>query len=364
MKSEPFPIYFSYMKNWMVLFFVGMVFGLNAQTEAVSDSALIALDKANQAHALMDEAKFSSGLTLMKEAASYQPANYGYGFEVGFINFQLKNYAEAAKQLEKWVNHPKNNAELFQLLGNTYYILNDKVKAMNTFDVGLSKFPKSGLLFAEKGKLVQETDMGKALFYYEKGIEVDPNFDMNYFHAALLYFKQTESIKGILHGEIFMLLNRDSNFTAAMSELLYNAYKGSVIPNVEGKCEYHFCNPTRPDHLVDIDHIEHFPSFCILYSSLLNTSSPIVNVMNAANMVDMRIKALEAYYSHHFNEHYQEWVFDFQSIIKQAGHAEAYHHWVLMNGSELEFLQWKENNEEKWIAFTEWFASHDMAIPE
>jgi len=27
-------------------------------------------------------------------------------------------------------------------------------------------------------------------------------------------------------------------------------------------------------------------------------------------------------------------------------------------------LQWKENNEDKWLAFTKWFAQHDMAIPE
>lgn len=352
------------MKSGIIILFCCLFGMVGAQTENVSDSALIALDKANQAHALMDEAKFSAGLALMKEAAAYQPSNYSYGFEVGFINFQLKNYSEAAKQLEKWVNNQKNNAELFQLLGNTYYILNDKVKALNTFDLGLSKFPKSGLLYAEKGKLVQETDLGKGLFYFEKGIEVDPNFAMNYFHAALLYFKQTESIKGILHGEIFMLLNRNTNFTAVMSELIYNAYKESVVPNTDGKCEYHFCNPNRPDHLIEIQQIEHFPAFCIMYSSLLNASNPVVNVMTAGTMVQMRTQALDAYYEHHINEHYREWVFDFQAIIKQAGHAEAYHHWVLMNGSELEFLQWKENNEDKWTAFTGWFAAHDMAIPE
>ena len=352
------------MKRTFLLLFTIWSVGILAQSETISDSALIAMEKADMAQVLFDQEKFSEGLSLMKEAAALQPNHYQYAFQVGFIYFQLRNYNEAVKQLEKTKSMKGCEEGLFQLLGNTYYILSDKTKAMATFDQGLSKFPESGLLYAEKGKLYQETDHGKALYYFEKGIELDPNFAMNYFHAAMLYFQQAENIKGILHGEIFMLLNRNTNFTAAMSELLYNEYKESILIKDNGKLEFHFCNPVKSDAIVSLKNMKTFPPFCVAYSSMLNESGLNVNVLNAANIHALRAKVLEKYYADHLNEHYQEWVFDFQNVIQQAGHLEAYNHWLMMNGSELEFLQWKENNEEEWSAFTSWFSQHDMTFPE
>jgi len=332
----------------------------------VSDSALIAMEKADQAFVMLDQGreKLPQAIALMKEAVSWQPNRFEFAFQLGFFYFQGENYLEAAQQLEKILDHPDVTAQCFQLLGNVYFLLKDPVKGLKIFDLGLSKFPKSGLLYAEKGKYFKDKDTGQSLFYFEKGIELNPNFAMNYFHAAELYFEQTESIKAILHGEIFMLLDRTSSYSVAMSELFYAAYRKNVKVTVDGRLQTFFCSQKKEDDIIKLTGIKVHPPFCVAYASLIHEAGFNNSVLSISNLSKLREQVLALYYQYELDGQYQEWAFDFQRYIQGAGHLEAYNHWLLMGGNELEFLQWKENNEDKWLAFTRWFAQHDMAIPE
>lgn len=337
-----------------------------AQTKNVSDSTLIAMEKADQAFVMLDQGreKLPQAIALMKEAVAWQPTRFEYAFQLGFFYFQGENYVEASQQLEKLLDHPEVTAQCYQLLGNVCFLLKDPTKGLRIFDLGLSKFPKSGLLYAEKGKYFRDKDEGQSLFYFEKGIELDPNFAMNYYHAAELYFGQAESVKAILHGEIFMLLDRTSSYTIAMSELLYGAYRKNIKVSVDGRLQTFFCSQSKSDDIIGLSGTKVHPPFCVAYASMINESGFNYSVLSISNLAKLREQVLELYFQYQFDGQYQEWAFDFQRYIQRAGHLEAYNHWLLMGGNELEFLQWKENNEDKWLAFTKWFAQHDMAIPE
>jgi tetratricopeptide (TPR) repeat protein len=354
------------MKRIIFLLMVLTTWVCNAQDLVMSDSALIAMEKADRAFSLIDKdrANIAEAVGLMKEASALCPQNFNYAFQVGFLIFQSGNYAEAVQSLESIMGRRDVTPELYQLLGNTYFLMNDRLKAMNVFDQGLSKFPKSGLLYAEKGKILQDTDVGKALFYFEKGIELNPNYDMNYYYSAMIYLKQAENIKGILHGEIFMLLNKTSIYSVEMSEQLYNAYKKSIRVDASGTASTFFCNTNIPDKTVEMLNSKPMPPLCVAYASMIKQVNIALGAFTISNMSALRTKILDFYFSDKVNEYYQEWSFDFQRYIKDAGHLEAYNHWLLMAGNELEFLQWKENNEEKWTSFTKWFAQHDLSIPE
>lgn len=53
----------------------------------------------------------------------------------------------------------------------------------------------------------------KALFYYEKGIEVQPSISTNYYRAAQIYLNITEEIWSMIYGETFMKIERNSHRT-------------------------------------------------------------------------------------------------------------------------------------------------------
>jgi len=55
-------------------------------------------------------------------------------------------------------------------------------------------------------------------------------------------------------------------------------------------------------------------------------------------------------------------LFDFQKKIKDAGHLEAYNHWLLMKGEESSFEEWVALNRGKWNGFVSWFASNKLQI--
>ncbi len=71
-------------------------------------------------------------------------------------------------------------------------------------------------------------DYNKALTYFEKGIEVAPNYSSNYYWCARLYCNSTEEVWGMIYGEIFMNLERNSKRTAEISKLLFDTYKKEI----------------------------------------------------------------------------------------------------------------------------------------
>ncbi len=44
--------------------------------------------------------------------------------------------------------------------------------------------------------------------------------------------------------------------------------------------------------------------------------------------------------------------------ILDAGHYEAYNHWLLLKGDEDAFSKWQSANEDKWDKFVEWYNNH------
>jgi hypothetical protein len=57
-------------------------------------------------------------------------------------------------------------------------------------------------------------------------------------------------------------------------------------------------------------------------------------------------------------------LFNYQKKVKDAGHIEAYNHWILMKGNEDGFEKWHSENEEKWDNFVKWFTDNGLKIDE
>ena len=49
-------------------------------------------------------------------------------------------------------------------------------------------------------------------------------------------------------------------------------------------------------------------------------------------------------------------------MVKEAGHFEAYNHWVLIKGDEDAFLKWKSTHEDEWENFAKWFSKNKLKV--
>ncbi|MFZ1799296.1 MAG: tetratricopeptide repeat protein, partial [Chitinophagaceae bacterium] len=168
--------------------------------------------KAKEAIKLEDEeGKYDEAIQLLKEAEALDPENINYPYEIAYAYSGKKEYKKASDILEKLLDRKDVNGRIYQALGNAYDFQGKGDKAISTYEKGLKKFPNSGELYLESGNMdLVKKDYNKALNYYEKGIEMDPKFPSNYYWASKIYCSSEDEVWGMIYGEIFMNLERNS----------------------------------------------------------------------------------------------------------------------------------------------------------
>lgn len=325
-----------------------------------------ALEKGMAAIELMDNGKITESIDLLEEAKKLDPDNINYPYEIAYAYYALEDYKKAAKLLEPLLKHKDVTDRVYQLLGNSYDILGKSDKAIETYEAGLLLFPNSGNLYLELGVMqMGKNDYNKALDYYEKGIEVAPGFSSNYYWAAKIYCASTEEVWGMMYGEIFMNLERNSKRTVEISKLLYDTYKSQISFTSDTSFTVSFSkNATiNIDQISDPNHMK-LPYGISVYEPTLMFSMVTVKSINMESLHQIRTNFMHLYFSNGHDKTYPNVLFSFQKKIEEAGHLEAYNHWILMKGDEDGFDTWQAANKEKWDNFLKWFVENGLKINE
>ena len=326
-----------------------------------------ALDKGKEAIQLMDNGKIDESIKLLKEAQKLDPDNIIYPYELAYAHYLKEDYKEVIKISEKIVNRKDVTERVFQLLGNSYDMIGKSDKAFEVYDAGLKKFPKSGMMYLEKGNVHWEKkEYDKALSYYEKGIEVDPKFSSNYYRAAKIYCNSTEEVWGMIYGEIFMNLERNSGRTAEISKLLYDTYKSEIKFTSDTSFSVSFSQniSISANDMKKSTGKMKLPFGIGVYEPTLMFSILGEKTININTLSNIRSTFIDNYFKNGHEKTYPNVLFSYQKKVKDAGHIDAYNHWILMKGDENGFGEWHSENEEKWDNFVKWFTDNGLKIDE
>lgn len=323
-----------------------------------------ALEKGNAAVQLEDEGKYNEALKLLEEAEKLDPEKYDYPYEIGYSYYAMADYKKALKQFKKVIGYKDINDRCFQMLGNTYDALGESEKALESYDQGLKMFPASGRLFLEKGNVFwAKKEYNKALPFYEQGIEADPAFASNYYRAAKLYCSSTEEVWGMIYGELFMNLERNSKRTAEISALLYNTYKSEIKFASDNNFSVSFSkNATiQIDKNTDPSAIK-LPFGIGAYEPTLMLSIIGETAIDLNSLDRIRKQFIEQYYKTGNDKKYPNILFEYQHKLLESGHLEAYNHWILMKGDEAAFDAWQASHKEAWESFVKWFNENQLEL--
>lgn len=322
-----------------------------------------ALKKAKEGIKLMDEGKLDESIKFLEEAEKLDAEKFNYPYEKAYAYYLKKDYEKSIKILETVMEHKNVMPELFQLMGNSYDILEKPEKAFEMYDAGLKKFPNSGMLYLEKGNVYwNKKDYEKALPFYEKGIEVNPMFASNYFRATKIYCNSSEEIWGMIYGEIFINLERNTKRTYEISKLLFDTYKSEIKFTSETTSEVSFSKNT----IINVNDIGKDKKFKMPFSMVYEPTLllAIVNQksidLNSLNII--RQSFLKNYSTFGHNKSNPNVLFDYQNKMSESGNFEAYNYWILSNGDKENFDKWMELNKEKWDKFVEWFSKNKINI--
>ncbi len=320
-----------------------------------------AYEKGIAAIELMDNGKFEESIQLLKEAQKIDPKDINYPYEIAYAYYAMKDYKKAIKYLEGILDHEDVNDLVFQLLGNAYDNIGKSEKAMEIYQTGLKLFPNSGNLYLEMGVVqLGKEEYNKALEYFEKGIDAEPEFPSNYYWAAKLFCNSTEEVWGLIYGEIFMNLERNSRRTAEISKLLYDTYK-SEITLKNDSASIDFCNIImNADDIIDTEKIK-FP-FCMVFGQAMLLAIIDIKNIDINSLDTIRTRFLENYYKMEYEKTHPNSLFAYLDKIHKAGHFEAYNHWILMKGDEDAFVKWQKENKGKWDNFVKWFTDNELIM--
>lgn len=324
----------------------------------------LALAKGREAVELIDNGKLDESIVLLKEAQKLDPDRIDYPYELALVQYMKEDYKGAIKILEKQLKHKDVTDRIFQMTGNSYDMLGNQDKAFKYYDLGLEKFPNSGILYLSKGIVNEKLDKyNEAVSNYEKGIAFSPKYPSNYYRATRIYCNSTEEVWGMIYGEIFMNLERNSARTAEISKMLYDTYKSEIKFSSDTSFSVSFSqNATiNINDLADPSKMK-LPFGVGVYEPTLMFSILSEKTIDINSLNRIRSSFIDNYFENGHDKTYPNILFSYQKKVKDAGHIEAYNYWILMKGDEGGFGKWHSENEEKWDKFVEWFTENPLRI--
>lgn len=352
------------MRNLIILTLI-LIAGL---TMSGQDNKTLAREKTKKAIELMDNASVDEAITLLEEAKKLDPGTYIYDYEIGYAYTIKKDYPKALEIYKKVIKYKDANDQCYQMLGNLHDYNGDPTSAIKSYDKGIKKFPNSGILYLEKGNMYNfQKQYNEALYYYESGIKVDPAFPSNYYRATQLLSSSDEEVWGMIYGEIFLNLEPNTQRTEEISKLLFDTYKSEITFTTDTSISVSFCkNAVINISLKDLKKPDQFklPFGPMIYENTLILSLVSEKNIDLNSLNRIRTNFVINYFDKEHNLKYPNVLFEHQRKIMDAGHFEAYNYWLLSSGDLDDFSLWRENNNDKWEKFIDWFNNNKLLLDQ
>lgn len=322
----------------------------------------------------MEAGRFREATHLLDSAETLAPGWQAIAYERAFWYYIQREYGPTVKLGEALILREDAEPEAYQLLGNAYDYSDRRKKAVAIYDAGLKRFPTAGQLYLERGTVeLTEKRYDAAREYFEKGIDVAPEYPPNYLRVARLYLNSDQEVWGLLYGEIFLNMERNSERAGLMGKMLYDTYRSEIKPRGDSGASVSLSSNTirltkdqlkkkNSDALKESLLMLDLSGFGHQYEVLVGRAAHGEAVIDLAALHRIRTRVLDDYYAGGLDEKFPNLLFEYQRKVQQAGHLEAYNYWTLRQGEEATFKAWRKANPMEWEAFTQWYGRHPLEV--
>jgi len=180
----------------------------------------------NDARNYMSSGNLAQAIAIYQQAIQIAPGQLVLHRELGKAYYMMGNYDEAKKVLEPIINSGDADEQSYQAMAACLSLSGDKKKAKAMLQKGIARYPHSGLLYHDMGKLYDDEDENVyALETWLDGIQADPTYHVNYYEAARTYMNTNKPVWAIIYGEIFVNIERQTPRADETRQMLLEAYK-------------------------------------------------------------------------------------------------------------------------------------------
>jgi tetratricopeptide (TPR) repeat protein len=310
----------------------------------------------NEAIKEMDAGNFSQSRVILEGVLQKDSTNYDAWYEYAYSYYMQKDYAKAVSIMQTQTGHAEATDQLWQMIGNSQDIMGNSEEALATYAKGLERFPNSGRLYVESGNIfLIKGEIEQAIPYYEKGIQMDPEFPSNYYRLARIFCNSENEIWGVIYGEIFLNLERNTQRTREMSALLYQTYQRALVYE-KGQWAISFAKDASPFTMAFEVNIG-----LAATQYQLSSKKPSINV---ASLLSIRKEFLKLWMESEMAKQQPVILFDFWQSIDDMNFWEAYNYWVFAQAPNDQFEKWRKANDTNFGYFVKWYNPNPIVITE
>jgi tetratricopeptide (TPR) repeat protein len=214
------------MKNYYIVACILLVKMANINAQTYVDTPPTAFEYFEVAKNHIKQANYDNAIAALTKASELSPQNILYKQELGRVYLLNSQPKLADKLFTKLLKEKLADENTYKYAAESKIALDEFDAAKKIVNDGLDKFNTSAILYFTKGNLFDYyKEFSQALAAYEKGIELDQLFPLNYYKAAQMQLKNPNNfIAGLLYAESYIALDPFSYRTDEMKAVLYDSY--------------------------------------------------------------------------------------------------------------------------------------------
>lgn len=310
-----------------------------------SATAVVAQTAHETAYSFLKTGDHDNAILVLNKALQTSPNDEQLLQDIALAYYYKKDFANAREYAKKLMDRDEADVSSYQIAGTVFRALEEMKEADKLYKKALKKYPNSGVLYSEYGELLWSKENKDAIVLWEKGIQADPSYAGNYYHAATYYFFTKDKVWSLLYGEIFVNMEYLTERAREIKEQLLKAYKEKLFLSNGGEEK-----PATP-----------FAQS--VYDTYTKQSSLTSKGLTVETLTMIRTRFILDWYARHAAK-YPFRLFDYQQQLLRSGMFEAYNQWLFGPVDNLAaFELWTKTNAEAYRQFTNFQRNRVFKIP-
>lgn len=311
------------MKHLLLSFFLLASLALSAQSAHET------------AYNFLKTGDHDNAILVLNKALQSSPDDEQLLQDMTLAYYYKKDFAKAQEYAKKLTEKSDIDVSSYQIAGTVYRALEETKEADKLYKKALKKYPNSGALYSEYGELLWGKNDDAAIDQWERGIQIDPSYAGNYYHASSYYFSTRNKIWSIIYGEIFVNMEYLTDRAREIKEQLLKAYKEKLFLSANA-------NDTKAAS----------PFEQAVYETYNKQSSLTAKGLTVETLTMIRTRFLLDWYAKYATK-FPFRLFDYQQQLLRSGMFEAYNQWLFGPVENLAaFDLWTKTNAEAYKQFT------------
>jgi tetratricopeptide (TPR) repeat protein len=296
------------------------------------------------ARSFMRQGDYANAILVLQRCISLEPGNTEYSKDLALSFFFKKDNARALEIIKPVLDRNDADDQSYQIAGYIYKDLGQTKECEKLFRKGLKKFPASGALYSDLGELLWAQQDYSAINEWEKGIEYDPSYARNYYHAARFYYLSTDKTWSLFYGEIYVNMEPQSTNSPEIRNILLEGYKKLFTDSKAGNV------------------LKNKKPFERRFLEVMKKQSGIASIgINPESLTMIRTRFILEWMD---NGQFPHKLFEFQQQLLREGLFPAYNQWLFGPAQDLAaYNQWIGLHQQEHDAFIRLQKSRVFKIP-